>query len=423
MESREAGVPPADGLTDRAGPDEARPAAAAPSSAEAFRLRGELPRVMRLSRKTLAILGAVAGLGIGGSLFYGLQTRSPPPPRNLYEVESRNKAAAVTGSPTDYSQVPQLGAPLPGDLGRPILSAQESGKAIPVPPMGQSDASQGNPRAAAAEQARQRMLQEREAARSSKLFLGTAAAEDRTEVAAASNAAPAMTDADLMPSGDARLSAQSAKRAFLRNEGNRQLVSLERLSAPVSPHVIQAGSIIPAALITGIQSDLPGPITAQVTQNVYDSLTGRILLIPQGSRLIGEYDSQVSAGQRRVLLAWDRLILPDGRSILLDRLPGADAAGMAGLSDRTDYHWGNMLKAALVSTMLGAGTELVADGEDELVRALRYGTQDTINQTGRQLVQREANVPPTLTIRPGFALRVLVTRDMAMEPIDEGATP
>ena len=422
-ERREGRAGRPDALADVAGADGLGGAATAASSADAFRLRGEPPRVMRLSRKALAVLGAAAGLGIGGSLLYGLQTRSPPPPRNLYEVQNRNTAAAVAGSPEDYSQVPKLGAPLPGDLGRPILSAQANGQSVPVPPMGQQGASQPNPRVTAAEQARQRMLQEKESARSSKLFLAGAATADHIDPDIASNAAPAIvTSAGAMPTDDGRPSAQSAKRAFLQNRGNRDVVSHERLSPVVSPYIIQAGSIIPAALITGIRSDLPGPITAQVTQNVYDSLTGRILLIPQGSRLIGEYDSDVSAGQTRVLLAWDRLILPDGRSMLLDRLPGADAAGMVGLADRTDYHWGNMLKAALISTMLGTGTELVADGDDELVRALRYGSQDTINQTGRQLVQREVNVSPTLTIRPGFALRVIVTRDMVMEPVDEGET-
>ena len=189
-----------------------------------------------------------------------------------------------------------------------------------------------------------------------------------------------------------------------------------------SPYVVQAGSVIPAALITGIRSDLPGQITAQVTQNVYDSPSGRILLIPQGSRLIGEYDSDVAAGQNRVLLAWDRLILPGGHSILLDRLPGADAAGMAGLEDRTNYHWGNMLKAALISTLLGAGTELISNGDSDLIRALRFGTQDTISQTGRQVVQRQLNVPPTLTVRPGFSLRIIVTRDLVLEPAPAGGT-
>src|SRR3546814_7673406 len=118
-------------------------------------------------------------------------------------------------------------------------------------------------------------------------------------------------------------------------------------------------------------------------------------LIPQGSRLIGEYDSEISAGQNRTLLAWDRLILPGGQSILLDRQPGADAAGMAGLQDQTNHHWGNVLKATLVSTLLGVGTELATANDSALIQALRYGTQDTVNKTGRRLVQNEINIPPT----------------------------
>ena len=195
------------------------------------------------------------------------------------------------------------------------------------------------------------------------------------------------------------------------------MVSSERMTDPVSPNILQAGSIIPAALITGIRSDLPGQITAQVTANVYDSPTGRILLIPQGSRLIGEYDSDIAAGQTRVLLAWDRLILPGGRSIALDRQPSGDGAGFAGLQDRVDQHWGNLLRAAAVSTLLGIGAELGADGEDDLIRALRRGSQGTINQAGQRIVDRELNIQPTLTIRPGHPLRVILTRDLILDPV------
>ena len=157
-----------------------------------------------------------------------------------------------------------------------------------------------------------------------------------------------------------------------------------------------------------------------MTQNIYDSPTGRILLIPQGSRLIGEYDSEIVAGQNRVLLTWDRLTFPGGRSIALGRLPGADAGGMAGLADRTDYHWGHMFKAALISTLLGVGAELGADDDDRLVRAIRSGSQDSIGQTGRQIVDRQLAIPPTITISPGFAFRVIVTRDLVLEPLFSG---
>ena len=231
------------------------------------------------------------------------------------------------------------------------------------------------------------------------------------------NLAIATPDAAAPQPADAAQGDQTAKRAFMAQASNQRTVSVERLTAPASPNIVQAGSIIPAALITGIRSDLPGQITAQVTANVYDSPTGRILLIPQGARLIGEYDSEVTAGQTRVLLAWDRLIMPDGRSIVLERQPGADAAGYAGLQDRVNQHWGNLLKAAAVSTLLGVGAELGADSEDDLTRALRRGSQDTINQTGQQIVRRQLNVQPTLTIRPGHPLRVVITRDLILEPI------
>ena len=390
--------------------------AAPPADPNAFQLRGDPPRVMRLSRKALAVVGVAAGLGIGGSLIYALRPPSPHEAKELYNTDSR-AGDAITSGPKDYAQAPKLGPPLPGDLGRPIVSAQERGAAVPVPPIG-GQAAPPDPRAQAAEAARQRAQQERDAVRTSTVFLGGGAAgatgAPAQPVASVGSPTPPATAA-AQPAG--ALSDQAAKRAFMGQASNQQTVSVERLTAPASPNIVQAGSIIPAALITGIRSDLPGQITAQVTQNVYDSITGRILLIPQGARLIGEYDSQITAGQTRVLFAWDRLILPDGRSIVLERQPGADAAGYAGLQDRVNQHWGNLLKAAAISTLLGIGAEMGADEEDDLTRALRRGTQDTINQTGQQIVRRQLDVSPTLTIRPGYPLRVVLTRDLVLEPV------
>ena len=134
----------------------------------------------------------------------------------------------------------------------------------------------------------------------------------------------------------------------------------------------------------------------------------------QGSRLIGDYDADVTFGQSRILLAWNRLILPDGRSIVLERQPASDPRGFAGLQDGTNYHWGGVLKAALVSTLLGVGSELWSGNDSDLARAVRRGTQDSINRAGEQIVSRELNVRPTLTIRPGFPVRVLVTRDLIL---------
>lgn len=406
-EREDQAVPPAEapGNETRAAP---------PHDADAFRLRGEPPRVMRLSRKTLATIGAAGGVAIGGALLWALQPSAPKTADNLYSANTANRAEVVTGAPADYGKVPKLGPPLPGDLGRPIVAAQRNGEIVPVPPMGSPSAAARSP----VDEARDRARQEREAAATSRLFLGGGSAgAGMAEALRGSVELPAAPRAT--PDAGERSQA-AARRAFLGEGRRTSFESAERIRNPSSSYILQAGSLIPAALITGIRSDLPGQVTAQVTQNVYDSPTGRILLIPQGARLVGDYDSEIAAGQERVLLVWDRLILPGGRSIRLDRQPGADARGMAGLADRTDHHWGSMLRAALISSLLGVGAELGSDGDDALVRALRAGSQDTINQSGRRLVERQMNIQPTLTIRPGVALRVLVTRDLVLEPISEG---
>jgi type IV secretion system protein VirB10 len=205
------------------------------------------------------------------------------------------------------------------------------------------------------------------------------------------------------------------RQGFLDRAPDNRTRAAQSLTPAQGTVILQAGSVIPAALITGIRSDQPGLVTAQVTENVRDSLTGRRLLIPQGSRLIGDYEADVGFGQRRVLLAWNRLILPDGRSIVLERQPAADPSGFAGLEDRVDFHWGSVARAAMVSTLLGLGAELGMAGEDGLARALRRGSQDSFNRAGEQIVSRELNIRPTLTIRPGYPVRVMVTRDLVLE--------
>ncbi|MGX1074991.1 type IV secretory pathway VirB10-like protein [Bradyrhizobium elkanii] len=216
-------------------------------------------------------------------------------------------------------------------------------------------------------------------------------------------------------------SGQDRKLAFVNASVDRRTVSPDRVTKAASPYIVQAGTVIPGALITGIRSDLPGQVTAQVTENVFDTPTGRFLLVPQGARLIGTYDSQVTFGQSRVLLVWTRLIMPNGRSIVLERQPGADTAGYAGLEDQVDNHWGELFKAAALSTFLAVGTELGAGSDTNsndsgIIQALRHGASDSLNQTGQQVVRRSLNIQPTLTVRPGFPVRVLVNRDLILVP-------
>ncbi|MBX3482891.1 TrbI/VirB10 family protein [Phenylobacterium sp.] len=394
--------------------DGARPLTGEPAGPSAMRLRPEPPRVTRLSRKVLAGIGLVASVGIGGALVYALQTRDGGrPAEELYSTENRPTADGVAGLPRDYSGVPQLGPPLPGDLGRPILGAQNRGQPVPAPGVVSP-----NPGMSPEEQ---RRLQELEAARTARLFAST---ETRSVSPAAPGPAAAAPSVPTMPDltglalapQPATPTAQDRQNAFLSAAVDRRTVSPDRVAAPESSYVLQAGAVISAALITGIRSDLPGQITAQVTENIYDSPTGRILLVPQGTRVIGQYDSNVQFGQSRILLVWNRLIFPNGRSIMLERQPGADAEGYAGLQDGVDYHWWGLAKAAGLSTLLSIGSELAIDDDDGLLRAIRNGGQDTFNQAGQQIVRRQLNVAPTLTIRPGFPVRVIVTRDLLLEP-------
>ncbi len=390
--------------------DDARPLTGEPAAT--MRLRPEPPRVTRLSRKALAGIALVTSLGLGGALIYALQTRhGSNQGQELYSTDNRATPDGLAGLPKDYSGVPKLGPPLPGDLGRPILSAQNAGQTVPTPSMAMP-----NP---GISQEEQRRLQETESARTAHLFSSTQtrpAANPTQTTTAATVPQTDLASLGLAPQPSTP-SAQDRQLAFLNQIPDKRTISPDRIAAPASANVLQAGAVIAAALITGIRSDLPGQITAQVTENIYDSPTGKILLIPQGTRVVGQYDAGVGFGQRRVLLVWNRLIFPNGRSIVLERQPGADSEGYAGLEDGVDYHWGDLFKAAALSTLLSVGAESgSSNNESDIVRALRQGASNSISQIGQQIVQRQLNIAPTLTIRPGFPVRVIVTRDLVLEP-------
>lgn len=372
------------------------------TATQPMQLRGEPPRVTRLSRKVLAGIGFVASLVVGGALIYALQTSNTRTQgEELYSTANRQPAEGLASLPRDYTG-PALGPPLPGDLGRPLLDAQNRGLPV-VPPTIATPT---------VDEAEQRRLAEQEAARTSHVFFQTGTVTATAPEANGNIATPNPTSMDL-----GGQTPQDRQLAFLSATADRRTVAPDRVMPPVSPYVLQAGAVIPAALITGIRSDLPGQITAQVTENVYDGPTGRALLIPQGTRVIGQYDNGIGFGQRRVLLVWSRLIYPNGRSIVLERQPGAGAQGYAGLEDGVEYHWGELFKAAALSTILSVGAEAGSSGqESDIVRALRSGASDSVSQVGQQIVQRQLQIAPTLTIRPGFPVRVIVTHDLALEP-------
>ncbi|MGY3449855.1 TrbI/VirB10 family protein [Bradyrhizobium sp. USDA 4353] len=387
--------------------DAPKMSAVADQRAQEMRLKGDPPPITRLSRKVLAGGSAMALLLIGGAFIWALQASKPRQSGSgeLFSTEHHDVADGVSALPRDYASVPKdvptLGPPLPGDLGRPILAAQ-------------GQASTGMP-----DQDQQRREQETEAARVSRLFATTNVRETQPPATASQT-----SDRAVVSSGaddPIAQNGQERKLAFVNEPVDRRTTSPDRVTRPTSPYVVQAGTVIPGALITGIRSDLPGQITAQVTENIFDTPSGRVLLVPQGARLIGAYDSQVTAGQSRVLLVWTRLIMPNGRSIVLERQQGADAGGYSGLSDEVDNHWRQLAGAALLSTLLSVASEVNAGANPNtnnatILQALRQGFGNAMSQTGQQLVRQQMNVQPTLTVRPGFPVRVIVNRDLVLEP-------
>jgi type IV secretion system protein TrbI len=187
-------------------------------------------------------------------------------------------------------------------------------------------------------------------------------------------------------------------------------------TAPMSRWMIMAGSVIPASLLTGLDSDLPGMVLAQVTENVRDSATGRAVLIPQSARLIGRYDSNISYGQKRAFVVWQRILFPDGSSLRLDNMPAVDAGGYSGLADRVDGHSWQLIKGVVLSSLLGIGSELSFGRDRGIVRALRESVQQNGSQAGEQVVAKSLDIQPTIRVRPGWPVRVLVSQDLVLEP-------
>lgn len=392
-------------------------------------LRAAPQTVMRLNRRMLAVLVGVMSAAVLGATIWSLQAskrqRESAAPE-LHNVDRVAKAENLDQLPADYSKMapatapPVLGPPLPGDLGRPMLRAEREPGAVG------SSANRFDEDAHADRV--NRLREAEEAAKAPVVFKQSVrpgappAPQTGASVGLSDRADPRMksdTAFDVVNPGQSAASSDR-KQAFVDRPSDPIGVSTARLQAPVSPYLVTAGTIIPAALITGINSDLPGQVIASVTESIYDSATGRYLLIPQGTRLIGRYDSQVSFGQRRVLLVWTRLILPDTSSIALDRLPGIDPAGYAGLEDGVDWHWDRILAGAALSTLLGVGAELAAPqrggSEGQIIITTRQSVQDTVNEVGKEVTKKNLDVQPTLTIRPGFQLRVMVSKDIVLRP-------
>ena len=381
---------------------------------ESLALRSRPPRAIRFKRGVIIAIAALGSASLMTVTWLALKPRlfhRVAGQEELSQPDLRPASDTLSGLPASYGDVPRLGPPLPGDLGKPILDRQQQ-LATGINPSDQQ-----RQQAEAAEHERQ--LAELKAARESGVLVqgrqAAASAEAPTaSVTAGEGAQPNPPKLALDPATDPN--AQGRKEAFVGNLDPRGDVNPHVLTPPLSSYTLSAGSVISASLITGLRSDLPGLVTAQVTENTYDSATGRILLIPQGARLIGSYDSVVAFGQSRALIVWQRIVMPDGSSIRLDNVPATDPSGYAGLSDKVDYHTWTLLKGVAISTLLGVGANLTFTGESDLVQAIRESTQQNVSRAGDQITSRNLAVQPTITIRPGAPVRLIVHRDLILAP-------
>nr|WP_208402363.1 TrbI/VirB10 family protein [Sphingomonas oligoaromativorans] len=375
-------------------------------------IRARPPRAVRLKRGAIIAIAACLSVSLIAVTWMALKPRLFHRGENQQELSQpdvRPTSDGLAAAPATYGDVPRLGPPLPGDLGKPILERQQQLVTA---------ADTGDPQLQQAEEAeRERRIAEWKAARESGVLVQT---HPFQQTADAAITAPAATPASapgkvaLDPTND--LNAQGRKAAFVAALDPKGDVNPHMLTALASPYTLSAGSVISASLITGLRSDLPGLVTAQVTENIYDSATGRLLLIPQGTRLVGSYDSVIAFGQKRALIVWQRIIMPDGRSLRIDNVPATDPSGYAGLAGKVDFHSWQLLKGVVLSTLLGVGSDLAFSGQSDLVQAIRMSTQDHVARAGDQITRANLGIQPTITIPPGAPVRLVVHKDLVFAP-------
>lgn len=411
-------------------------------------IRARPRAVRRFSRKALLGGGAVLGTLIFAALAFALQSPDydDADGSELYNVTHKPMADGLELLPKSYAELkPKLGPPLPGDLGAAYLASSEMVTVDnQTPPVTTKPRATRQASYLAVPQVRQQpttptYTPPAETTGSSSLFFKVGSRSGNAKPTQYANAgvnlseaqaldfpAPAYPEFSPPPSAfdsnpiGSDPNKQGAKQAFIDGEAD-DIYNSHSLVSPRSPYQVMAGNLIPASLVTGLNSDLPGQVIGQVTENVFDTVTGEYLLIPQGSRLMGRYDSVIAFGQSRALVVWTRLILPNGDSIQLDNLPGSDGQGFAGLQDKVDKHTWQFIKGAALSSLLSIGSELANDDGDRLTRALQNAGQDTANIAGQRIIDRNLNVQPTLKVRQGWRFNVIVSRDLILKPY--GASP
>jgi len=397
-------------------------AAASPKATPESVLAAPRLPVTRWNRRYLILgAGGLAAL-VAAGFYIGFGGLGRPAPR---------QAAAQNAADTAPT-TPAFAGRFAAGYGDPAVQATAPGTAS-LPPAGATTATPpGGPGAQSGptrpvDPAVQQAREQANAARASNPFFaaqaqagGGPAAPDTgapVNLAAAAPGAggPGAEAPDVQPANG-----QGGKRQFLATARTEDYLA-SPLRPPESPWEVKAGTVIPAALLTALNSDLPGEVIAQVTEPIYDHATGRTVLIPQGSRLIGKYDSQIAYGQERALIAWNRIIMPDGRSINIGSMTGADLTGASGLKDQVDGHFWQLARGILLSTVFSVGAASAQDASarssGELVlNSAANGVSNGAQQVGQQITARDLNRQATIKVRAGWPLRVLVNKDMILAP-------
>lgn len=401
---------------------------------EKLELRARPRPVTRISRKVLFMGSGLTLLALAGTVLVALD---PPDwkrgsPNELLQTHRAPTPEGLEQLPSSYDGLRRLNPTGPADRAKAAPQTASEPKIIGLPYRPFSTSAL-DPDAELKREEQKRLARKAQQAKEADLFFAVSAkrgsikqtATSRTrERADQTSSAPdlATLTALARPPGTDETGAvsranQSAKLAFLQKGPDGTIYNPHGEQKPVSPYQLLAGTIIPASLVTGLNSDLPGLVIAQVTENVFDSVSGEFLLVPQGTRLIGKYDSVVAFGQRRALVVWQRIIRPDGSSIVVDNLPATDVVGYAGLTDEVDFHTWQIIKGIALSTLLGVTTELsFGSDESDLIRAIRESTQENANRAGQGIVSRMLDIQPTITVRPGWPLRVIVNKDIVLSP-------
>lgn len=425
------------------------------------------PAPARFSKRMVLGLVVLAGGGFAAALIYGLFTE----PQRTGQAKEREPVIRqvqpdfATALPNDYSQykpTPPVPPPAPAVASAPApVPAPSAVPSTPAPapiaattpasPASSPAAAAGTRPAVRDDRPSQEDIELQKAAASSIFFLGTqdaaaskiestgAATAAAAAAAAGGAVAPGAVGAGAPAPGNAGRQAgiyanndlpdgagqgmQGQKNDFIAAATLDNDYLPSPVISPISPYELKAGTVIPAALLTAVNSDLPGDVIAQVTENIYDTATGRHLLVPQGARLYGRYDSLVSYGQDRALLVWNRIILPNGTSINVGSMIATSGDGTSGLRDQVDRHIPELAGAIGLATVL-ALTSSLADSIDDsgsnsgttIVTDGTTAAADRTQRVGEKIVDKELNRPNTITIRQGWTLRVLVNRDMVMRP-------